>query len=222
MNKIDSVHADLSKIFDNLDDFLQFEKKPEVYVFEYETNKKTYLATKVISSDTQFIIYVKKGNKVNEVIINSPEDDPKIFKIKNVTRIAFIPVDGQLLKLKSYKGRRCDFIFFDNNNFCFVEFKLNAKSDNLQTIQGNREDASNQLGDTIEFFNQKFLEYFKQTFIDFYQDMNLEAYMCTPQFYEQFPSRNTNGEFFLVDFYDKHQVALFEAREKDCQEVAKE
>jgi hypothetical protein len=57
---------------------------------------------------------------------------------------------------------------------------------------------------------------------DFYQDMNLEAYLCTPQFYEQFPSRNTNGEFFLVDFYDKHQVALFEAREKDCQQVSEE
>ncbi|WP_200888927.1 hypothetical protein [Aphanizomenon flos-aquae] len=93
--------------------------------------------------------------------------------------------------------------FFDENDFCFVEFKLNATS--LRKVDANRDKAIKQLTNTIDLFDKKLNGN--------YADLNLEAYVCTPEFYPRF---NSSWIAFAKDFLEEYGFELFEINNKIC------
>ncbi len=117
--------------------------------------------------------------------------------------VGFIPIDGKK-GLLGFGDSHCDFVFFDGNDFCFVEFKLNATS--LKKVDENRNKAIKQLSNTIDLFDDKLAKN--------YEGLNLEAYVCTPEFYPRF---NSSWAGFAEEFLEKYGIPLFEINDKTCQ-----
>ncbi len=94
-------------------------------------------------------------------------------------------------------------MFFDENDFCFVEFKLNATS--VRKINKNRIYAVEQLKNTINLFDNNLDKN--------YGGLNLEAYVCTPEFY---PRLNASWQELAQDFLEEYGIPLFEINDKTC------
>lgn len=208
MDKFEAIKADLLRAFDNLSELLQIEYESEILVTEYPLDKQSYIVRKNPSGESQFLI------NINGVEINV--DQQIFFKIKNAKKICFIPTDGEngLLKFGKLNEGRCDFVFFDDYNFCFVEFKLNVTSTNPKTIRQNRFDAIRQITDTVDVFNKKLNNN--------YHGLKLEAYICPSEILRRFPSVNAKNETLSTKFREKYSFDLFETREKICQQVLEE
>ena len=203
MNQFESIQHSLTKAFSNFQAVFQIKINPcsEIFILEYQG--QSFIVEKFILDTEQVIINIDG----TEIIIDN-FDDKKTFKIANAQIFGFIPIDGKKGLLgfgKSY----CDFIFFDNQDFCFVESKLNATSE--RKVNKKRQEAVEQLGNTVEEFNQKLNNN--------YQLFNLEAYICSPDFY---PRNDATWETFARKFLEKYQIDLFETREKFCRQVSEE
>ncbi len=112
MNKFELLEQRLNKAFEN------FSK-----VFKTELNKNFYIAENEKTS-TAYIILKNELDKVFTVENNS-------FKA------GFIPIDGKFGLLSCGKSH-CDFILFNENDFCFIELKLNAVSSEERAVRKNR------------------------------------------------------------------------------------
>ncbi|MFN6034789.1 MAG: hypothetical protein ACK48B_12275, partial [Dolichospermum sp.] len=128
----------------------------------------------------------------------------KLFNISNAKMVGFVPIDGKKGLLRKV-AKRCDFVFFDENDFCFVEFKLDAISEEERAIRSNTRGAIDQLKATISWFNYKLSKN--------YAGLNLEAYVCTPEFYPKF-SATWGG--FMTEFLEDYQTDLFQIKNKIC------
>ncbi len=130
------------------------------------------------------------------------------FKIVNQkeNKIAIWAVDGCFFSAGK-PPKHCDCIFFDENDFCFAEFKLNATSLNIKSVKQNRMSAIEQLKSTIELLKSKFPEH-KYLFVG----CKLEAYICTPNSY---PKKNTSISNFAVEFLEDYGVKLYEQNFKE-------
>ena len=203
MDKFEAIKEDLLNVFDNLSELLQIKHDSEVLVTEYSVDKQFYIVRKNPLGESQFLI------NVNGVEINI--DEQIFFKIKNAKKICFIPTDGKngLLKFGQPNEGRCDFVFFDDYDFCFVEFKLNVTSTNPKTIRQNRFDAIRQIMDTVNIFNKKLNNN--------YHDLKLEAYICPSEKLRRFPSVNAKNESLNVKFKEQYGFDLFETDTKICQ-----
>ena len=102
-----------------------------------------------------------------------------------------------------FKASYCDTIIFDNNYFCFLEFKLNATSVEIRAIRKNRKKAISQLSNTIDYFDNKLDKD--------YSGLNLEAFVVTPRTY---PRKDTAWSNFEIEFLEKYGIPLFEKNEK--------
>lgn len=129
-------------------------------------------------------------------------DELKSFFVQKAQQVIFIPIDGKNGLIRSAESH-CDCVLFDMHDFCFIEFKLNTISE--KKISKNRYKAVNQLTNTISFFDEKLS-------LD-YKGLQLEAYICTPDFY---PKENAEWEDIRVDFLEEKGVRLYETREKMC------
>ncbi|MBD2317439.1 hypothetical protein [Phormidium tenue] len=107
------------------------------------------------------------------------------------------------MKLLNMGEKRCDFVFFDEYNFCFVELKLNATSEKKRRIRIIRMDAIEQLKNTIALFDDK-LE-------GNYEGLLPEAYVCTPQTY---PRENASWQNLAERFLEEVRIEIFEKNEK--------
>lgn len=140
--------------------------------------------------------------KVNNVEMVVDRDDTKLFQIYNAKKVVFIPVDGKE-GLLGFIDSYCDTILFDETDFCFVEFKLNATS--LKKVVYNRAKAIRQLSNTIELFDEKLNRN--------YEGLHLEAYVCTPLIY---PRNNASWTSIANEFLEKYGIDIFETNEKVC------
>lgn len=197
MNQFKSMQHSLTQAFNNFQAVFKIELNPcsEILILEYQG--QSFIVEKIIPNAAQVTININGA----KIIVNN-FDETKTFKIVNAQILGFIPIDGKegLLGFgKSY----CDFIFFDNQDFCFVESKLNATSE--RKVNKKRQEAVEQLGNTVEEFNQGL--------DNNYQLFNLEAYVCSPNFY---PRNDATWETFARKFLEKYHIDLFEAREKFC------
>jgi len=123
MSKID----ELSDRISNCPDFQKFRQVSTVkqetdFVIVSDYQGQSYIGTSTIDNGTLLIEF-----KGTPTIIQ--RDDSKLFLVKNVTECMFIPVDGKY-GLLGFGDSYCDAIIFDNQDFCFIEFKLNATSMN--------------------------------------------------------------------------------------------
>lgn len=203
MNKFEAIQEKLIQVFpDKFETIAQIETNPnsEIYIVDYQG--QSYIIVDIQLSYSQCSIIQNNHEKTIEF------NQEKIFNIINVQQLGFIPIDGKK-GLLGFGDSHCDFIFFDNQDFCFVEFKVNATSE--RKVDKNRTKAIEQLENTINFFDQKLERD--------YQKLNLEAYVCTP---DSYPKDNPSWKKLAQDFLEKNGLDLFETREKICQEVAKE
>jgi len=198
MSKFEAIQKKLAEAFSNFEAVSQIElnPNPEICITDYKG--QSYIIVNIQLSESLCSIIDEKTEK------NIDFDKAKIFKIINAQKLGFIPIDGKT-GLLGFGNSHCDFIFFDNQDFCFVEFKLNATSD--KKINKKRKEAVDQLGNTINLFDQQLDNDYKQ--------LNLKAYVCSPDFY---PRNDTAWDSFVSDFLETYGIDLFETREKICQQ----
>ncbi|MTJ30816.1 hypothetical protein [Aphanizomenon sp. UHCC 0183] len=195
MSKFEDIKKLLSTAFDNFSDDLEIEMRSEFSIIDYQG--QSFIIININSDDDTFTI---KLNGVDTV--ENGFDITKLFNVINAKMVGFIPIDGKK-GLLGFGDSHCDFVFFDENDFCFVEFKLNATS--LRKVDANRDKAIKQLTNTIDLFDKKLNGN--------YADLNLEAYVCTPEFYPRF---NSSWIAFAKDFLEEYGFELFEINNKIC------
>ncbi|MCX5981331.1 MAG: hypothetical protein NTY89_05920 [Nostocales cyanobacterium LacPavin_0920_SED1_MAG_38_18] len=195
MSKFEDIKELLSTAFDNFSDVLEIEMRSEFSMIDYQG--QSFIIININSDDNTFTI---KLNGVDTV--KNGFDITKLFNVINAKVVGFIPIDGKR-GLLGFGDSHCDFVFFDENDFCFVEFKLNATS--LRKVDANRDKAIKQLTNTIDLFDKKLNGN--------YADLNLEAYVCTPEFYPRF---NSSWIAFAKDFLEEYGFELFEINNKTC------
>lgn len=194
MSKKSEIVAKIKIPIANIEEYLQLEERMEFEIMDYKG--QSYIINEVLSDS--------ECSLKDELNIISDYNNQKVFYVKNAKGVYFIPIDGKK-GLFGYGDSFCDCVFFDENNFCFLEFKFNAESLKLSMIRKNRKKAVKQLGNTIEEFDE-LLDYD-------YSDLKLEAYMCTPIVY---PRESEGFQDFKVQFFDDYEVELFERTEKIC------
>ena len=195
MSKFEDIKELLSTAFDNFSDVLEIEMRSEFSMIDYQG--QSFIIININSDDNTFTI---KLNGVDTV--KNGFDITKLFNVINAKVVGFIPIDGKR-GLLGFGDSHCDFVFFDENDFCFVELKLDATS--LRKVDKNRDKAINQLTNTIDLFDNKLVRN--------YAGLNLEAYVCTPEFYPRF---NSSWIAFAKDFLEEYGFELFEINDKIC------
>lgn len=117
----------------------------------------------------------------------------KFFAIGNPNggRYSLLQIDNGIIQSSSTK--KCDCAIINDTWLCFIEFKANAHSNNLTTIEGNYLKAITQLSTTIRLFDNYHLSHA----IDFRSLRGVEAYIC---FRHGYP-RNTSSQMnYQVSF----------------------
>ena len=189
----------------NVHYYLESVNSQIIMIYDYDGT--SYILKQINGTSDYEIEFTKLTQRgaVFSFIVNNisfPILEDKIFQIIKSDSIYFIPIDG-LNGLSKGKTSQCDFVFFNDKNFCFVEMKLNATSLNPQTIQDNRDKAVNQLKNTINFFDT--------TLTNNYCGLNLDAFIATPDTY---PSEDTAFQSIKVKFLEETRIKLFESRVK--------
>ena len=198
MSKFELIKELLSNSFDKLNNILEIELREDFSIIDY--GGQSFIIVRVNLEENTFTV------KLNQKETIEPNFDPaKLFNIKNSKIIGVIPIDGKK-GLLGFGDSHCDFVFFDDNEFCFVEFKLNATSLNSKTVLKNRLKAIDQLKNTIALFNHKLDKN--------YSGLLREAYICTP---ETYPRGDHGWRDLAIAFYDEIDIPLFERNEKICE-----
>ena len=197
MSKFQLIKEHLSNSFDKLNDILEIELREDFSIIDHKG--QSFIIVSINFENNTFTI------KLNGKEIVEPNFEPaKLFNIKNRKILGFIPIDGRK-GLLGFGDSHCDFVFFDENEFCFVEFKLNATSLNDNAVFKNRLKAISQLKNTIALFNHKLGKN--------YSGLLREAYVCTP---ETYPRGDKGWRDLAIAFYDEVEIPLFEHNEKIC------
>lgn len=197
MSKIEIVGKKISEVID-FQKFSQIsciEERDEFAILS-DYNGQSYVL--ISKSEQKFTL------KVNGVETVIERDDTKLFQIYNAKQVVFIAVDGKE-GLLGFTDSYCDAILFDETDFCFVEFKLNATSAEERAVRKNRKKAIGQLSNTIELFDEKLDRN--------YEGLHLEAYVCTPLIY---PRNDASWKKLSVEFLEKYSISIFETNEKVC------
>jgi hypothetical protein len=197
MSKFEDIKELLATAFDKFSDVLEIEVRSEFSIIDYKG--QSFIIKNISSDDNTFTI---KLNGVDTV--ENGFDITKLFNVINAKIVGFVPIDGKK-GLLGFGDSHCDFVFFDENDFCFVEFKLNATSEEERAIRKNVKKATDQLKATISWFNYKLSKN--------YAGLNKEAYVCTPEFYPKF-SATWGG--FMTEFLEDYQTDLFQIKNKIC------
>lgn len=194
MSKAANIITKIQKVIPNIADFIQLEKRSDFEIMDYKG--ESYIIDKIETASTCYL--------VNNSSVTVDYDKNKVFVLENAKGIYFIPIDGKG-GLFGYGDSFCDGVFFDENDFCFVEFKFNAESIEERAIRKNRKKGIVQLGNTIDEFDE-IME-------DNFEGLNLEAYISTPITY---PRESDGFEDLRVQFFDDYEVELFERTKKIC------
>ncbi|MFM9949741.1 MAG: hypothetical protein ACKV1O_17525 [Saprospiraceae bacterium] len=150
--------------------------------------------------ETDICVFVIPGDLTQEEIAQN------YFSVHNdhLKNVSLWAVDGCFMS--PGVGSRCDCILFTEEEFCFVEFKLEAQTIHPKSILEHRKKASNQLRSTIILvFGALTARRLSLGNIQF------EAYICSPP---KFPSKDTSLPDERIEFLETYGVMLFEESEK--------
>ncbi len=197
MSKFEEIKEHLSNSFNKLNDVLEIERRERFSVIDHKG--QSFIVLSINLENSTFTIRENAQDTIEPDF-----DDTKLFNIIESKTVAFIPIDGKN-GLLGFGESHCDFVFFDDNEFCFVEFKLNASSQEDRAVRKNRKKAVDQLKNTIALFDHKLNSN--------YNNLKLEAYVCTP---ETYPRGDKGWTDLAIAFYDEVGIALFEHNEKIC------
>lgn len=198
MSKFDQIQQHLSTHIDQLSEILEIESRKLFLIIDYEKEKQSFII--IAYTDQTCTIKIKE---IEQEIQNF--DTAKIFTVNNPNQkeVGFIPIDGKN-GLIGLGNSCCDFVIFNENDFCFVELKLNTTSE--RKINTNLNQAVEQLEKTIEYFDNKLHNNYLQ--------LNLEAYICFSQFYQTYPRFSPSSQSARRSFQDKNEILLFLENQK--------
>jgi len=150
----------------------------------------------IAENDTTKQAYIVPNTETNIDVDNCLEINNPLSK-----EINHISIDGCFLSQQhDYDGEKCDLVVFDNSKFCFVELKTNAESSKLR--YKNLKKARNQLGATINYFDDNGLDFTTH---------NLEAYIILKN--KLYPTDKASIKERRKKFFDEYEVDLFERSE---------
>jgi hypothetical protein len=197
MSRFNQMSELLKSVFTNVDKVWQLVKEGKASVCDYKND-----GSFVVQYDEDGLPFVMINERQFSIEFCY---DSNTFVIDLGGQFCVVPIDGRYGLLgfgKSY----CDFVFFDETSFCFVETKLEASSLSESAVKKNRIKALKQLEDTINFFDTK-LE-------NNYVNLVLEAYVSTPPIY---PRNNLNWLAMAEDFLENIGVEVYETNIKSIQ-----
>lgn len=206
MSKKNEIIEVLKSKIENINDFIQIEKRKVFEIIEFANDKQSY----IVKEQTGESLCVVCSAQEFEMFYH----ENKVFKVRNSKEIRFIPIDGNnglmtnidAERIRGGKLKRCDCVFFDENDFCFLELKSDAVSTKKRAIRSNRKEATEQLGSTIKKCDE--------LLDNDYRGLNLEAFIATPPTY---PRNDTAWKVLARDFVAEYNVMIFETNEKICQ-----
>ncbi len=207
MSQFNAIQKHLINTIPKISKFLQIELRVEFSVIDYKG--QSFIIATIQPDDNTYTI---RQNGI-EIVAEDFFDRTKLFNVSHAKTTGFIPIDGKE-GLRGFGTSHCDFVLFDEHNFCFVEFKLNAEDISegdkdelhiIRKIRKNRKKAISQLSNTIDWFDNQLAKN--------YEGLGLEAYVCTP---ESYPKKNTAWEELEVAFLEKYGFPLFEENSKVC------
>jgi len=152
-----------------------------------------------------FLIAENATTKQTYIVSNTEKsiDIDNCLEIKNPLsqEINHMSIDGCFLTSQhGYNGEKCDLVVFDNSKFCFVELKTNAESKKLRSK--NLKKARNQLGATINYFDDNDLDFTTH---------ELEAYIILKN--KLYPTDKASIKERRKKFFDEYEVDLLEKSE---------
>ena len=177
------------------------------FVFKGREVKPFACTTKF--QETFYIEDIEKTGCVGKKKSETPHAE-KYFLAENDHKkdIALFSIEPKFLQ---QEGGQCDFILYDDIYFCFGEMKTNSPTKNYLQIQHKRNEAVEQLRNTIRFFNKHLKKDYKKR--------KVEAYICTPsnyqEVYNKFPKFGTEIVAIQTDFKKEFDgIRLFESSKK--------
>lgn len=112
-----------------------------------------------ITDKHTFVFEAEKGIFVSD-------KDKYHLHIENKTNIEFYFIQNDDCLMKTVKGGQCDYVFYNNQSFCFTEIKV-AKGN----LANHRKEAYYQLENTFKYYSK---------LINFSTIENLYALVCFP------------------------------------------
>lgn len=156
----------------------------------------------VVDSDAQ-----KVSGFVTSTFGQTEEASFKFFSVENPKggSYALLQIDNGIIQTSSKK--KCDCAIANDSCLCFIEFKANAYSDLITTIEKNYHKAIDQLSTTIGFFDT----FHNLKGVDFRTLRNVEAYICFRHGYPRSISSQMN---YQVSFAINNRIPLSFVRKK--------
>ncbi len=172
-------------------------------LLEQRLNQAFENFSKVFKTELNKTFYIAENEKISTAYIILSNELYKVFTVKNNSlKVGFIPIDGKS-GLLGLGESHCDFILFNENDFCFIELKLNADSLEERAVRKNWKKAVKQFNNTINLFGEKLNNN--------YEDLQLEAYICTP---ESYPRSNVTWREIQINFLESKGIELYQQNEK--------
>lgn len=166
------------------------------YILESTSNEH------VVDSDVQ-----KISGFVTSAFGQTENVSFKFFAVENPKggSYALLQIDNGIIQTSS--TRKCDCAIANDSCLCFIEFKANAYSNLITTIEKNYQKAIDQLSTTIGFFDT----YHNSKGVDFRTLRNVEAYIC---FRHGYPRSTSSQMNYLVSFAKNNRIPLSFVRKK--------
>ena len=118
---------------------------------------------------------------------------------ENRRQIVLLSIDNQLLK--SVEGGVADCALFDDSQFRFVEFKMNAEGKSDKAIEGTFEKATQQLKNTILLFKNRL----QALDVDFEDAVTLRCHVVLSQ---AFPATQSTMQDIQLEFANETGIPL--------------
>jgi hypothetical protein len=161
------------------------------------------------------ILYLYDDAIENTVFVEkadiSDEIAGKMFVIRNDIgkEVALWRVDGCFI---SEGKEKCDAVFFNENKFCFIEFKRNSFGKKKESIIENRQKGAQQLLKTIQFLydNKPVWDFINQNHV-------IEAFLSTPPHYAEHQFSATELAYFKDFIMRKSPYPIYTDTQKEIE-----
>lgn len=156
----------------------------------------------IVDSDSQ-----KVSGFVTSTFGQTEDVSLKFFAVENPKggSYALLQIDNGIIQTSSTK--KCDCAIANDLCLCFIEFKANAYSNLITTIEKNYQKAIDQLSTTIGFFDT----FHNSNGVDFRTLRNVGAYIC---FRHGYPRSTSSQMNYQVSFARKNRIPLSFVRKK--------
>jgi hypothetical protein len=200
MSQFEAFKTRIQSVFNNrnISDSLEDVVNEKFEIIDFLRSAHQYRGRSFIlhNDDNGYFIILKRNNNRFDL---SEEEITHVVRVHNLTNsLCFLPIDGKGTIMP--KGSYCDFTFFNNSFLILGEFKTEGLSEHPATIRRNRENATKQLANTIQFFNEALQN-------NNYEGLYPIAIVIAPPHY---PRINPNIQQMRDEFLQLNKVELYE------------